>query len=270
MSRPLRCCLLSFALAAGALTSCPALATDTVAPEPFFRHAELGGLELSPSGRYLGALVPVRGRVQLAVVDLETRKSSVVAAMDDGDIASFSWVNDNRLVFSIQDLQAGLGEQRGGGLFAVNRDGADFRQLAPTLKQATSGNRFVYRYTALHSTVADGSDDILVVANDVNVQYPDIYRMNTITGRKALKSGDKPGDVVQWMADRKGAVRVAVTVEKATTYRVYWRLDEDAKWIEIAKYGHQEPGITPLAFDGDGTLVVASRRGPRFGGHLQV
>ena len=45
------------------------------------------------------------------------------AGVDGRDIAIFEWVSDGRLVFSVMDLQAGLGEQRGGGLFAVNRDG---------------------------------------------------------------------------------------------------------------------------------------------------
>ena len=40
-------------------------------------------------------------------------------------------VNDDRLVFSVIDLQSGLGEQRGGGLFAIDREGGDFRELAP-------------------------------------------------------------------------------------------------------------------------------------------
>ena len=45
-----------------------------MAPEPFFRHDDYGALKLSPSGKYIGALVPVQGRLRLAVIDLDTAK----------------------------------------------------------------------------------------------------------------------------------------------------------------------------------------------------
>ena len=47
--------------------------------------------------------------------------------------------------------------------------------------------------------VRDGSDDILVVANDAHERFPDVYRLNTDTGRKTLRSLGKPGDVVRWV-----------------------------------------------------------------------
>ena len=47
-------------LVAAALGSVAASA-DGVAPEPFFQHDDYGELRLSPSGKYVGALVPVGG-----------------------------------------------------------------------------------------------------------------------------------------------------------------------------------------------------------------
>src|SRR5690242_10077816 len=97
-----------------------AQAPPAVSPEPFFKHNDYGGLRLSPSGKYLGALVPVQGRVTLAILSLENKSAKVIASVEGQDIATFNWVNDDRLVFSLIDLQSGLGEQRGGGLFAVD------------------------------------------------------------------------------------------------------------------------------------------------------
>jgi hypothetical protein len=59
------------AFAAVATLACAADAPQ--APEPYFAHPDFAGLALSPSGKYVGALVPVRGRQSLAVLDLETR-----------------------------------------------------------------------------------------------------------------------------------------------------------------------------------------------------
>src|SRR5438105_13655952 len=111
-------CVASLAIAAAALA---AERSSTVAPEPFFRNADYASLRFSPSGKYIGALVPIRGRLTFAVFDVGTRAAAPVAAIDDQDIGSFEWVNDERIVFSVLDLQVGLGEQQGGGLFDVNR-----------------------------------------------------------------------------------------------------------------------------------------------------
>jgi dipeptidyl aminopeptidase/acylaminoacyl peptidase len=262
---------LSLAFAAALVAASPAArgqaaqptaaAPPAVAVEPFFRHPDYRSLKLSPSGRYVGGLVPVKGRVALAVLDLDKKTSQVIAGVEDHDIATFEWVSEGRLAFSVMDFQAGLGEQRGGGLFAVNRDGGDYRVLAPTALSQQRSGRMVYRYTALMSVLRDGSDDVLVLANDNNERYPDVYRMDTRTGRRTLKSLDKPGDVVSWVADRSGAVRAAVSNEGGTATRVWWRPAETAKWELLGEFGLRGESIVPVGFDGDGTLIVAANRG---------
>ncbi len=232
---------------------------ETVSPEPFFSHADYRSVRLSPSGRYLGALVPVRGRLVIAVLDLDTNTSTIAGGIDGADVARFNWVNDDRIAFSVLDLQSGLGEQLGGGLFAFNRDGSDFRTLAPTLKAVINSNSFVYRYTLPHTFLRDGSDDIIVLNNDNNARFPDIYRMNTKTGRKTPLYGDKPGDVVRWVVDRNGEVRGAVTMERGGLMnRAYWRASGDAKWVQMGEFALRGARYAPVAFDGDGSMIVGS------------
>ena len=243
------------------LTSAAAFAAEAppvVAPEAFFKHADYGYLRMSPSGKYIGGLVPARGRRSLAVLDVVANKIAALSTFDGGDIVAFDWVNDDRIVFTIADLQAGLGDDRGGGLFAINRDGTDFRELAPTIKKQIAQMHFVGRYTILLTPLRDGTDDVLVISNESNRRYPDVYRVNTKTGRRALKSLDKPGDVVQWVADREGAVRAAVAEEKGTVTRLYWRPAEDAKWVQLGEYQTRGARLAPVGFDGDGSLIVAS------------
>ena len=100
-----------------------------------------------------------------------------------------------------------------------------------------------------------------MTANEPDARLPDVYRMNTSTGRKTLKSTEKPGDVVLWVADRKGAVRAAVEVDKGTTVRVFWRPDEHSKWVRLAEANHRDAMFIPVAFDGDGSLFVTSNIG---------
>jgi dipeptidyl aminopeptidase/acylaminoacyl peptidase len=226
-----------------------------VAVEPFFRHADYGSFKLSPSGKYVAGIVPVNGRGGLVAIDVETRKPWPATTVNVSDVGWFEWVNDERLVFTVLDLTVGGGEQRGSGLFTVKRDGSEFRML---VRPPTGGGQYVYRYTQFLAALHDGSDDILVVANDANPRYPDVYRLNTDTGRKTLRSLNKPGDVVRWVADRKGVVRVAVTEEKEGGGRLYWRAAESAPWEIIDDYKPRRQRFVPVAFDGDGSLIVAS------------
>jgi dipeptidyl aminopeptidase/acylaminoacyl peptidase len=232
---------------------------SAVPVEPFFRHADYRELALSPSGKYLGALVPVDGRVRLSVIDLDAKTAKVVASMRGEDISSFAWVNDSRLVFSLIDLQSGLAEQRAGGLFAIDRDGTNFRILAPTIRELIVRGQIAPRFTFLHDVPGDGSDDIFVDTNENDVDYVSIYRMNTRTGRKTALVDTPPGDVVGWLLDRKGQARAAVTSEKkGLASRVYWRAGAGDKWTSLGEFGLSDRRILPAAFDGDGSLVVAS------------
>src|SRR5204863_6826838 len=117
-------------------------------------------------------------------------------------------------------------------------------------------------FTQPLSLLRDGSYDILVTINEPDARYWNVYRINTRTGRKELKSYGKPGDqIVSWVADRNGAVRAAVELEKGTIYRVFWRPAEEAKWVLLAESSHRDSRFEPVAFDGDGTLFVSSNIG---------
>ena len=245
-----------------AIMATAAAADAPVKPEPYFSHEDLDAARLSPSGKLLAALMPVNGRRAVVSMDLVTRKPRVVTAIDGHDICSLDWVNDKRLVFSVCDLSSGLGDQRGGGLFAIDVDGSDFRTLAPTVKGLRDRGQRIYRYTRLADVLYDGSDDVLVLSNDRSERFPDLYRLDTRGGRRTILTYDSPGDAASWVADRNGVVRAAVTVEKGGVLtRSWWRPAADAKWQMIGEYAMRDASILPIGFDGDGSLVVGSDLG---------
>ena len=101
--------------------------------EHFFQYPAVLEAKLSPSGRKL-ALTTSRGgkRVGLVVIELgDAPKATRAGAFSDADIVRFEWVGEDRLVFSVRDLEAGSGEDRryAPGLYAANTDGSDLRQL---------------------------------------------------------------------------------------------------------------------------------------------
>jgi len=171
-----RIALFGLVVAATSLTALAADPTPRVPVEPFFRHADYSSFKLSPSGKYVAGIIPVNGRGGLVAIDLETRKPGHVTTVNVSDIGWFEWVNDDRLVFTVLDLEVGSGEQRGSGLFTVKRDGSEFRVL---VRPPTGAGQWVYRYTQFLAALHDGSDDILVVANDT---VPNLLFLNQHDG----------------------------------------------------------------------------------------
>ena len=80
----------------------PVFAADKPKIEAFFNNAEIQKATLSPDGKILAMLVPAKGSgyLQLIALDLETMSPKLVANFSNADIASYSWVNNQRLVYS--------------------------------------------------------------------------------------------------------------------------------------------------------------------------
>ncbi|WP_229259898.1 hypothetical protein [Duganella aquatilis] len=99
----------------------------------FFDNAAFNGALLSPNGRYLAALVGANDLHDgIAVIDLGDMSVHLAARLEDTDIGHVQWVNNDRLLFTTIDKSVGLGsfDDYLPGLFAVDRDGKNYRQLA--------------------------------------------------------------------------------------------------------------------------------------------
>lgn len=238
----------------------PAAAAKAPAIEDFFRHRKFGNATLSPSGQYLAALAPVNGRLNLVVVDLKGKSSVAVTAFKDNDVSNIRWVNNKRLVYSTIDLKAGLGEQRGGGFYAIDRDGQAPREITPSVANMIASGARVYRYTSMLARVGDDSDEIFAVSNERSSKFTDVYRLNTRTGARQLLTFDAPGGVSTWVVDRDGVPRAAVQIEKAEIFKLWVRPTATAAWKLVHESSLKDgDGVTPLAFDWSGALYVSAR-----------
>jgi dipeptidyl aminopeptidase/acylaminoacyl peptidase len=254
--------------------SAPVPTAGMVPVEDFFRNSRFKQVSLSPSGRYLAAIVPINERRNIAIIDLnDTTKISVITAFKESDVRSIAWVNDDRLVYSLIDLQRPLAEQLGAGLFAVNRDATEFRELSPVESRDSRGDRannFVTRGSALYEVFRPvQGDDIIVTSNERNARFPDLYRQDTKTGRKTLITESRPGDVVEWVIDRNYVARAAVTTaDKFSSDRdklkqtVWYRDSAEAPWrriVEFHPFTEPQKQMNPVAFDYEGRLIVSAR-----------
>lgn len=237
----------------------------------FFKKAQYAGRPiLSPDGQSIAVLTPRNGRYVLAVIDLNTRKPRVVASDPDWDISNPQWVNNQRMIFSLNKGTDVVAEENlGGGLFAVNVDGSNFRKLVPTIKEARAGN-ITYKPYRVLKRLSDGSNDLLVVDNargrDATLGASDVYRLDTVTGRTKLLTFDNPGKVSGWLLDHNNVIRVATAYDvdpqnKRIRQTVYHRDTDKSPWKMIHQaYDDEGKQMTPLNFDFDNkTLIVAGR-----------
>jgi dipeptidyl aminopeptidase/acylaminoacyl peptidase len=253
------------------LTCFQAQADTTIPIADFFKKATFSGRPLlSPDGNNLAVLIPRKGRYVLAVINLDTRDSKVVASDPDWDIANPSWVNNSRLVFSIsKGSNATREENRGGGLFAINKDATGFRKLVPTQKEAEGGNVAYTPYSVLER-VGGESNELYVVNNergrDADLGASDVFRMDTTNGRTKLLTFNNPGKVSGWLLDHSGVIRVASALaadpaNKRIKQTVFHRMNEQDSWKPIYEaYADEGKTMSPLAFDFDNkTLLVSGR-----------
>lgn len=261
--------LLAGVALAGGLFSTAVHADSTIAVADFFKRAAYGQPLLSPDGSHLAVLTPRNGRFVLAVINIDTRQSKVVASDPDWSIARPMWVNNERLVFSIsKGRDATMQEDKGGGLFAVNKDASGFRKLTITVKEAEGGGR--YKPVKVLGRPSDGSNDLFVANNerapDDEMGATDVYRMDTTTGRKKLLTFNNPGKITDWVMDHADVIRVAAgnsvdSASKRIKQTVYYRETEKSDWKPIYEaFMDEGKTIAPLGFNYDNkTLLVAGR-----------
>lgn len=264
------------ALIATALGIGHAVAQTPPPIDDFFRVPAIDSAALSPSGRYLAIVIGNPGqRRLLAVVDLDQSGPGAtkgITRFADSDMTGVRWVDDQRLVFSAEDSDAPVDRRHALGLWAINRDGTEQRQLIKRTwtEVISEGNSRISRRLlepdhAMAGVVQDGSGDVLVIQqrwdNVGDRTGQALHRLDTRTG--AIRSAGKAPDarVVDWMADASGEPRAAVSMSNGRA-RLYWRSPADADWSLLL----DEPAtigapIQPLWTDGT-DLFVTARGGP--------
>jgi len=245
--------------------------------EDVFKRPAIAQPLLSPNGRYFAVLSPVNDRLNLAIVDLETRKGLAITNFRDFDVQNVAWVGNERLVYSLGQFNApsGAGLQEGGGFFMVSRDGKESRQLSPTVRDLRRTNTFVYRGYSRIRSVPGSDEEILAEANLRSADSSDVYRLNVKTGRAELLTPQRPERVPfsgateeqagnGWVIDANLVPRIAVSNPKDTTISiVYYRKDDNSPWEELTRFDVVKgPAFVPLYFESDNkTLLVASNAG---------
>ncbi|WP_342117959.1 alpha/beta hydrolase family protein [Pseudoduganella sp. OTU4001] len=241
----------------------------------FFAPAEFKDAQLSPSGRYLALRIGKSGlRDAMAVLDTGTRAVVGGVRMSDYDVGDIRWVNDMRLVFNVVDHHLAPGDHDfAPGLYGINRDGSEQRQLVnhTYFGASTTGTR-IARHTEPWNTYllrgpitgAQDSDSIYVQRpvwreESYIIERTELVELNTRNAKASFVN--RPAQPDAWMLDHKGQPRLMVS-EQAGVETIHLRNAESGEWRALAKfpaYGHAKDGISPVGFMDDKRLLVKAR-----------
>ncbi len=243
------------------LLGAPALA---LAPELLYQMPEFSDAQLSPDGTHLAVKTPLEQRVQLLVIELDSRRTVARISFPDADIGTFMWLGTQRLVFNItQQGQSRRTLGHSGGLFVIGRDGKEQRQLFQTTGEWLAAGRVrrVVQFWPVQP-VPGSEDELIVGGNDVDEHSIDLYRLDVRSGKRQHLSAGRPPRIHHWVLDARQQPRAAVGSEADSTTLISYYRDEQGRWQTLWR-GHSTGGSLnlPLAMEPGGGLLVSSNEG---------
>ncbi|MDA3818676.1 MAG: S9 family peptidase [Prolixibacteraceae bacterium] len=224
-----------------ALISCsqqPKKATS-VPLEDFFRNPEKTSYKLSPNGAFFSYMAPYESRMNLFIQKVDADSSIRITSETDRDIAGYLWANNNRLLY-LQDTGGDENYQ----LYGVNIDGSDFKDLT-----VFEGVR-----TRIIDELEGNEDEVLIGLNKRDARVFDPYRLNIGTGEMVMLA-ENPGNIVGWIPDHEGKLRLAVASDGVNQTYLY-RDTEDEEFEKVLSLNFRQT-MQPLMFTFDNKNIYA-------------
>ncbi len=250
----MRACLVAVtALAYFSPVHAQPVSTAVLPIETFTQNSQFARPRLSPDRKSMAFISSANNRRQVAIWDLETDKISQVTNFTKQNALGVRWVNKDRLLVTLdQEGNEAL------GVYAVNKDGSNFRVLVePYTIQGLQGAN-VAKYVAIEQSIPGNDREVIVSANDRSGRVPDLYKMDVQNGRRTLVTADRPAEVRSWVLDSKGVPRVAMSWDKESKKFITWyRTNESAPWKELMRGAAGDEGISLLSFAKDDKRLYA-------------
>lgn len=210
-----------------------------ISVEDFVRNPGNFAYELSPDGNYITYASDWENRLNLFVKKMNDESEPVrVSNSKDRDIGGFFWKDDTLLYLKDN------GGDENFHIYSSTFNGIEEKDLTP-YPDVTVG---------MLSSLEGVKDEILIMMNKEDATVFDVYKFNVKTGKTTLVAKN-PGNIISWVADRNGNIRIAVAsdgVEGVILYRETEK-DEFKPFIEI-KAGDD---VTPIAFSKDNKYIYA-------------
>jgi dipeptidyl aminopeptidase/acylaminoacyl peptidase len=242
------------------------LAAGLIPIEDFARPAKFTHVSLSPDGKTCGYVREVDGRDVLLFADTASwkvdgfglGKADVVPL--DREVRWYRWLGPNRVLVGI-----GVDRDKIEGTAAFDKDGKNWRAVSGLVEdaKAMAPNPATLHANEVLRTFDDDHTVLMldrrVASGDEVCLFPDVVKIDTL--KKIVdRVVNNPGDVVSWLADRNGVVRIGVqrTTEKST---LIYRPDEKSDWRPLSDLiDNFKDSASPLGFSLDGRQVYFTAR----------
>ena len=155
------------------------------------------------------------------------------------DIAGYLWKGNNRILF-LKDT----GGDENFQLYGVNTDGTELKGLTVFEKVRTE----------LIDDLKDVDGEIIVGLNKRNPQVFDPFRLNVLTG-EMTQLAENPGNIVGWMTDHEGKLRLATTSDGVNQTLLY-RENEKEPFKPVLTTSFKET-MSPYLFTFDNKMLIS-------------
>jgi len=229
----------------GLLLSGQAAAADRKGLDHYFKKPQYAGFQLSPNGKELAGLAPIGDRMNIVIIDMETKAGRVVTNETSQDVNGFMWAtNDRLLYFMDKDGSESF------GIFAVNTDGSKRRILIEPLDLQIANGAAVIRTAVVLNRLKDDPEHVLVASNKRRAEYPDVYTLDIMSGRLRMVQRNTV-DAGGWFVDYDGKIIGAGYTDDL--YGGFMMLNEETgEFEEMTRARYDEPSYIPVGIKGDG------------------
>lgn len=217
----------------------PNVKVANISTEIFFKEPEKSFFKISPDGKYLSYLKTNKGKLNIFVEEIKSEKTSQVTACEDYGIKYYQWVG-NKELFYVKEKDNDGNYQA----FTVSKDGKINRQiktLPKTRIEVIDGLR-------------DDRSSLLIALNERNPEYFDVYKLNIKTGEKTMVIKN-PGNIVEWISDDSGSVRLAVGSD-GVNETLYFRATEKDEFKPVISNNFKNT-LQPLCFTSSANHIYA-------------
>jgi dipeptidyl aminopeptidase/acylaminoacyl peptidase len=212
-----------------------------------FGNPERVSPQLSPDGKRLAFIAPVRNVLNVWIGELGSQEFRAITKDQDRGIRTYFWGEDNKHVFYSQDV----GGNENWRLYAVDLLTWEIRDLTPYENVQVQVLEYNKHFP----------NDMLIAMNHENEQLHDAYHLDVASGKLTLRAKN-PGTFAGWLTDPELRIRGAMEATPEGGFRLLLRKQETEDW-KVAIVWDQEDSLTsgPVCFSKDGkTLYLKDSR----------
>jgi len=205
----------------------------------FFKKPEKAGFQISPDGNHISFMAPYERRMNIFVRKTRQDEAQQLTFETDRDIGGYFWANNDRILFLKDD-----GGDENFKLYGVNADGSNLMCFTDFKEVKVS----------VIDDLEEIPDEVIIGMNKRDQRIFDAYRLNIVSGEMEMIA-ENPGNIVGWMTDHEGKLRIAVSTDGVNQSLLYRKTEHD-NFTDILTTNFKET-IDPMFFTFDNKNVYA-------------